>query len=507
MIFCLALLLRMDVLKEIEMGKKVIMKNATLYSMVIGILTAVPIVLIQGCTVGKDYKSPQVQMPEQWQESSDVFAVVHDPNLAGWWTIFTDDCLNGLIMQAIENNQDIKAAMHRVDASRALRDYTAGQYYPNVDATGSYSRTQISKDGAVQSETASDPFDLHSAGVDVLWEIDLFGKIKRSIESSEASYQASIEDYRNVMVVLLAEVCRNYIDLRTTQTQIVYALDNIEIQRRTMMLVQKRYESEIVGELDVRQAEVNLANTESAVPLLHIVESAAMNRLAVLLGQMPGTLKDQLSEHKQLPVVQMTPAIGIPADLLRQRPDIRRAERQLAAQTALIGVATADLYPSLQLSGTFEIQSRQLSGLGNIHNQAYSFGPGLRWNLFDANRIKNIIRIEEAGAQELLAKWENAVLSAAEEVQNAMTAYGQQLHRRVLLDDSVKSSRRSVELVENLYTNGLVDFQNVLDSQRTLFLQQEKLAESEGSALQALILFYKSCGGGWQAGTFQCNSR
>lgn len=488
----------MDALKEVDMAKKMTM----LSSAVFWVLTAILSILIQGCTVGKDYKSPQMTMPEQWpQDPNGSFTAAQDPNLVGWWKIFADDSLNALIMQAIENNRDVKAAMHRVDASRALHDYTTGQYYPNVDATGSYSRVRPSKDGVAQSSTDPKAFDLYSAGVDVLWEVDLFGKIRRAVESSQASYQASIEDYRNVMVVLLAEVCRNYIDLRTTQTQIVYALDNIDIQRRTMTLVQGRYESEIVGELDVRQAEVNLANTESAVPLLRILESAAINRLAVLLGQMPGTLKDQLSENKPLPVVQATPTMGVPADLLRQRPDIRRAERQLAAQTAMIGVATADLYPSLQLTGTFEIRSRQLSGLDDIHNEAYSFGPGLRWNLFDANRIKNTIKIEEAGTQELLANWESTVLSAAEEVQNAIVSYTQQQYRKVSLDNSVKSSRRSVELVENLYKNGLVDFQNVLDSQRTLFLQQEKLAESEGAALKSLVLFYKSCGGGWQAGT------
>ncbi len=477
------------------------MKWFLIRTMAWSVLAAFSIVLVQGCTVGKDYKSPQMPMPEQWpQEANDVFTAAGEPNYAGWWKVFGDESLNNLITEAIGNNRNIKAAMYRVDASRALRDYAAGKYYPNVDATGSYSRTQISKDGAAQSGTEPDPFNLHSAGVDVLWEIDLFGKIKRSIESSEASYQASIEDYRNVMVILLADVCRNYIDLRTVQAQIVCAMENIDTQRRTLTLVQGRYDTGIAGELDVRQAELNLANTESSVPLLRIAEGEAMNRLAVLLGQMPGTLKDQLSEYKPMLAIQETVTIGLPAELLRQRPDIRRAERQLAAQTAMIGVATADLYPSLQLSGTFEIQSRQLSGLGNIHNKAYSFGPGVRWNLFDGNRIRNTIKIEEAGAQALLADWENTVLSAAEEVQNAKAAYIQQQQRKVSLDNSVKSSQRSVQLVENLYTNGLVDFQNVLDTQRTLFLQQEKLAQNEGAALQALVLFYKSCGGGWQAG-------
>lgn len=463
--------------------------------------------LFQGCTVGKDYQSPKIGLHERWStEPNSVFSQAQDPNMTGWWKVFDDECLNSLITQAIENNKDIQAAISRVDAARALRDYTTGRYYPQVDATGSYARMQSSKDGLTRSSAEPDAMNLHSVGADFLWEVDLFGKIKRLVESSEASYQASIEDYRNVMVVLLAEVCRNYIELRTIQTQIVYANDNIEIQRRTLQLTKGRFEAGIAGELDVRQAEVNLSNTESTVPLLRIAESAAMNRLAVLLGQMPVSLNEQLSPIKPLPVVQEAIAIGLPADLLRQRPDIRRAERQLAAQTALIGVAQADLYPSLQLLGTFEIQSRQLSGLGNIHNKAYAFGPGLRWNIFDGNRIRNTIKIEEANTQALLANWENTVLAAAEEVQNAMVAYTQQLDRRVSLDNSVKSSRRSVELVENLYTNGLTDFQNVLDSQRTLFSQQEKLAQSEGAALQALVLLYKSSGGGWQAQAAEPNN-
>jgi outer membrane protein, multidrug efflux system len=213
---------------------------------------------------------------------------------------------------------------------------------------------------------------------------------------------------------------------------------------------------------------------------------------------MPGTLKEQLGGSKPLPEIREKIIVGLPADMLRQRPDIRRAERQLAAQTAQIGVATADLYPSLQLTGTFEIDSRRLSGLGNIHNKAYSFGPGVQWQLFDANRIKNTIKIEEAGSQVLFAQWENTVLLAAEDIENAILSYSQQGERTVSLDNSVKASLRSLELVEDQYKSGLTNFQNVLDTQRTLFGQQDKLAASQGEVLKSLVRIYKGFGGGWQ---------
>lgn len=458
----------------------------------------VGLVCLSGCVVGPDYIPISKEMPSVWNQPLSA-GMESDPNMpVRWWEIFSDADLNRLIETAAAKNRDVKAAFSRLEASRALRDYTTGQYYPSVDATGSYTRYQAGKDGVSQLPDEPDPINLHSGGFDFLWEMDLFGKIRRSVESSEASYQASIEDYRDVMVTLIAEVCRNYIDLRTTQMRIAYARDNIKIQQDTLDLTKSRYESEIAGELDVRQAELNLANTQAEIPSLRIAEASSLNRLAVLLGQMPGTLKEQLGKGKSLSEIKEKIVVGLPADMLRQRPDIRRAERQLAAQTARIGVATAELYPSLQLAGTFEIQSRQLTGLGNIHNKAYSFGPGIQWRLFDANRIKNTIKIEKAGTQELFAQWENTVLLAAEDVENAMLSYRQQGERTVSLDNSVKASLRSLELVESQYKSGLTDFQNVLDTQRTLFGQQDKLAASRGETMKSLVRVYKGFGGGWQ---------
>jgi multidrug efflux system outer membrane protein len=467
------------------------------------IILLIVLCFLSGCTVGPDYSSPAMDMSSGWPGSAkSVFLESPDANKPGWWKVFSDGDLDNLIEIAIANNRDVRASAYRVEASRASRDYTSGQYWPDINAEGSQIRSQASKDGAVQTAKEPDPKTVNSGGFDFMWEIDLFGRIRRSVESARASYQASIEDYHDVMVTLLAEVCRNYIELRTAQMRIAYAQDNIKIQQDTLGLTKSRYEAEIAGELDVRQAELNLANTQAEIPSLRIAEAAAINRLAVLLGKMPGAIREQLSQAKPLPYskieTQNLASLPMPADMLRQRPDIRRAERRLAAQTAQIGVATADLYPSLELSGTFEIQSRRMSGLGNIHNKAYSFGPNLQWNLFDANRIKNTIKMEKAGTQELLANWENTVLSAAEDVENAITSYAQQKQRKESLDNSVKASLRSLELVENLYKNGLTDFQNVLDTQRTLFTQQDKLADSQGQVLQALVRVYKGFGCGWQ---------
>jgi multidrug efflux system outer membrane protein len=464
---------------------------------VIGLLLVDVIFLFTGCTVGPNYKPPEMEMPQEWQHSlANVFSTVPDVNNEGWWKIFADEDLDDLVRRATQSNRDIKAAFDRVEASRALRDFTAGRYYPNINASGSYNRSLLR--GLTQVAASTQPLDIYSSGFNFLWEIDLFGKIKRSIESSQASYQATIEDYRDVMVTLLADVCSNYIELRTIQARIKYAKDNVEIQRKTLELTKSLYQAEIVGELDVKQAEFNLANTESEIPTLLIVEEASFNRLAVLLGELPGSLRNEISSYKSLAPVKENINISLPVNLLRQRPDIRRAERILAAQTATIGVAEADLYPALQLSGYFQTQSLKFSGLGNINNKAYSYGPGLTWNIFDGNRIRNNIKIQEAVTDELLADWQNTVLAAVEDVQNAMYAYIQQAKRQQLLEDSVTASLRSVDLVQSLYKSGLTDFQNVLDTQRTLFLQQDNLAVSNGLLLQDIVLIHKAFGAGWQ---------
>lgn len=452
---------------------------------------------ISGCAVGPNYKPPKMEMPKEWPQSkSGAFIAPADVNNSQWWKIFSDEDLDKVISRAVQNNYDIKASIYRIEASRALRDYTAGQYYPNINALASYNRELPST--ALIPGISTKPINLYSAGFNFLWEIDLFGKIKRSIESSQASYQASVEDYRGVLVTLITDVCTNYINLRTIQERIKFVRDNVGIQRKTLELTRNLFKAEIAGELDVRQAEFNLANTESEIPTLLIAEEAAYNSLAVLIGELPGSLRDELSLNVSLADVNESINISLPADLLRQRLDICKAERQLASQTALIGVAEADLYPALQLTGLFETQALKFSGLGNINNKTYSFGPGITWNLFDGNRIRDNMKIQKAVTSELLANWQQTVLSAVEDVHNAMYAYVQEAERKKSLETSVKASLRSVTLVESLYQSGLTDFQNVLNTQRNLSIQQDALAASRGLLFQDIVLIYKAFGSGWQ---------
>ena len=471
--------------------------NQKLYKWCIsmGPVTAVTVLLtVSGCTVGPNYTRPDLNLPDQWAAADSAPA---DPNLLSqWWTTFDDATLNTLIERADVNNLDLKAALARLDQSHALRAYASGENLPTIDATGSYTRSRYSQNGlnAVPGEHS-----LYSAGFDAAWEIDLFGRIRRSVESAQAAFEQSIEDYRDVRISLYAEVARNYIELRTAQARIRYAVANIDIQQKTLELTQNRFDAEIAPELDVSQARLNLANTESEIPSLRIAENAALNRLAVLVGTTPHTLREELARPEPLPTVQSALTTGLPAELLRRRPDIRSAERALASQTARIGLAEAHRYPSFSLFGTLELQATQFSNMGDWDSRAFAFGPGLRWNLFDGNRLRSLVDIEEARTRQLAAAYEASVLRAVEEVENALVGYVQENERVAALRRSVEAARKSVEMVQTLYKNGLTDFQNVLDSQRSLFTQEDRLAISEGLILQQIVGLYKALGGGWAA--------
>jgi len=453
---------------------------------------------VTGCAVGPDYEKPKLELPPSWNQEQQEQNNAMPVELKDWWVVLNDPVLESLIERSAKANLDLREALFRIEESRALRDFSTGRYSPQIDLSASYVRSRDSEDGlASLLGRKVDQINFHSAGFDSSWEIDLFGGIKRYVESSQASLEASIDNYHDVMITLYAEVARNYVELRTIQTRIRFALQNIHSQQETLKLTEDRFNAGIAPELDVTQAKLNLANTESEVPSLRLAETQAVNRIAVLLGEFPQTFQAELNADKSIPTPSKPIKAGLPADLLRRRPDIRQAERQLAAQTAKIGVATADLYPSFSLTGTFHLQAVELSDMGDLPSRAYSFGPNLRWNIFDGNRIRNNIRIEEARAEQARVRYERTVLSAVEEVENAMTAYRQESQRRSALERSSAASEKSVELVQSLYKSGLTDFQNVLDMQRTLFLQQDKLTTSLGQVSLNLIRIYKSLGGGW----------
>ena len=457
---------------------------------------------ISGCKVGPDYVRPKYKVPDQWHQSAIKGLEDGSANLQTWWTVFDDPVLENLIEQAQDENLELQITYVRIMEARALLGIASGEYWPTIDAAGSYSRSRVSENGLTAPAVGSpDQMNLHSMGVDSSWEIDVFGRISRSVESAQASMEASVEDYRDVLVSLYSQVAQTYIDVRSLQTRIQYARDNVTLQRDTLKLTQDRRKAGLVPQLDVEQAKLVLASTESTIPRLRQFESQAVHRLSVLLGQPPGALYDRLSSASDIPQVPEDVIAGLPAELLRQRPDIRRAERVLAAETAEIGIATADLYPTFSLSGTFALEAQQIKDVDNWNSRTWGFGPAMRWNLFDGNRIRSNIKVQEAQTEQALLAYEQTVLQALEEVENTMVAYKKEQQRFGALQRSVAAAGKSVELVQTLYKNGLTDFQNVLDMQRVLTAEQDKLAESEGQVVKNLVGLYKSLGGGWSAET------
>jgi multidrug efflux system outer membrane protein len=454
---------------------------------------------LAGCILGPDYKPVSKTMPSQWNQSLSA-EMTNEPNLPlRWWEVLEDPTLNELVEQARANNLTLEAAGWKIQEVRATRDYVLGRYYPSVDAVGSYNRARNSDYGRAKSPNGgrNSADSLYSSGFDASWELYLFGQFDRAVESAQASFEAEIENYHDVLISLYAEVAANYVDLRTTQARLQFARGNLELQKQTLKLAESRFKAGLVPELDVEQAKLNLTNTESDIPRLLSREQADNYRLCVLTGLNPGQLSPQLSEPGPVPRLNTQARIILPARLLRQRPDIRRAERQLAAQTANIGLAQGDLYPSFTLNGSIALQATDFSDMTKDGSDAYSFGPGFRWAIFDANRIKNNIRIQETRTRQLFYQYQQTVLTAQEEVENAITAFVQEKRRNLSLAQSVDSAKRSSVLVGTLYKSGLTDFQNVLVTQRSLSVQQDSLAESQGQMAQNLIRLYKSLGGGW----------
>ena len=453
--------------------------------------------LLGGCkVVGPDYVAPEASLPDQWAMDLMQDLEGGDASLHTWWTTLDDPLLDDLIARAGAGNLDLRSAFARIKASRARRGIATADRYPTVDGVGGAERSRISK--GIVPELPPGPSRTDTTefiGFDGTWEVDLWGRISRSIESADASLEASYEDYRDVLVLLYAEVAFNYVEARTLQARIESAERNIESQEGTRDYTQNRLDAGIAPELDVRQAELNLGVTESTLPSLRIAFAQTVHRLGVLLGEQPSALRDELDAAAPIPEPKQLAVVGVPADLLRQRPDIRRAERDLAAQTARIGVATAELYPQFSLNGTFGLESTD--DLFESRNRAWSFTPFIRWNLFDGGSIRNSINVEDARTEEALVIYEQTVLLALEDVENSMVAYLEEQQRRESLERSVTAAQRAVELVKVLYDTGLTDFQNVLDTERSLFTQEDQLAESEGAVVQNLIAVYRALGGGW----------
>jgi NodT family efflux transporter outer membrane factor (OMF) lipoprotein len=416
------------------------------------------------------------------------------PGLAAWWKTLNDPELSKLIERAVARNRDLKKAEARVREARARRGLSKAGLYPTLDATGSAARSRGSADIGPTATT-----DLFSAGLDASWEIDLFGGVRRSVEAADADLQAAGEDLRDTLVSLLAEVGLNYVDLRTGQARLAVTEASLKSQEETHRLALWRFQAGLGDDLAVQQARYNLENTRAQIPTLRTAISEAKNRLAVLLGEAPGAVHAELSKPEPVPSLPPEVAIGVPADLLRQRPDVRKAERQLAAQTARIGVATADLYPKLTLSGAIGLQALTFGGLFNAANTFSSGSSGLTWRIFDAGAIRKNIEIQSALQEQSLIAYESAVLAALEEAENAILAYAQEQRRRQSLAEATRSAQAAAELAEIKYRAGLIDFTTVLEAERSLLSFRDQLAQSDGAIVMNLVKLYKALGGGWTA--------
>lgn len=460
---------------------------------------AAALLLVIGCaSVGRDYESPQATIPAGWREpigSPSKGA----PDLAQWWRKLEDPVLDSLVERAVHGSLDLREALSRVREARALRGVAAADRFPTIDANMSYERGRLSETTASgQSFPSLGETDTYAAGLDAAWEIDLWGRVRRSVEAADADLEANIEDARDVAVTVVAETAIHYIELRAFQQRVALARTNVALQEQTFDLVRTRFESGLVGERDMAQAATNLEITRSLVPTLEFGLRAAENRLAVLLGLAPGELAAELAETQPIPVPPAEVAIGVPADLLRRRPDVRRAERDLAAETARIGVAQGDLYPRFALSGNLGFESGDVSDLFEGDSQVFGVGPSLRWNVFDAGRLRRRVDAQDARAEQALVRWERAVLTALEESENAMTAFVREQSRRRSLATGAEHARLAVELAQAQYREGLSDFQPVLDSERTLADLEDGLAQSDAAITTNLVVLYKALGGGWE---------
>ncbi|MBW2712410.1 MAG: efflux transporter outer membrane subunit [Deltaproteobacteria bacterium] len=457
--------------------------------------------LFTGCAVGPNYVPDEPETPDVWHQELTRGLATGEVDLRTWWKIFGDPQIDTLIERASGGNLDVQESLARVMETRARVGFAKGEYFPDTNAGGEIARTRPSKGISQNMPPPANRHDtLYATGLDAVWEMDVWGRIRRSVESADADMQASIEDYRDVQVTLYAEVALNYVEIRALQTRIDYALGNVKTQSDALKLTQDRRDAGIGSDLEVSQAELNLARTESAVPSLRQRLAEAIHRLGVLMGEPPNALYAELSEHEPIPAPEASEIlIGLPTELLRQRPDVRSAERELAAQTARIGVATAELYPSFSLNGSFEFAAYSSSSFFSSGNKAWGVGPTFRWNLFDGGRVRSLIRVEDARAEQAAARYEHTILRAMEEVEDAMVAFVEESARREALTRSTAAAQKSSDLVLILYRTGLTDFQNVLDMDRSLFLEQDALGESEGRVSQNLIRIYKALGGGWAA--------
>ena len=461
--------------------------------------------------VGPDFVKPEAPVEKEWLEARNAAIKTEASDYKDWWAVFNDPVLNNLVETAYQQSLPLQILGIRILQARAQLGVVIGNLYPQQQqGRGGADYNRISENSP-NSLNIDDSFWQYNVGFDAAWELDIWGKFRRAIESGVANMETAIANYDDVLVSLTSEVARTYVLLRTYEERLEIARQNVKIQKRSLEIAEIRFKAGAVTMLDVAQAKSLLKSTEALVPRFEAAIRQAKNAMAILLGKLPGEIDYMIGGAKRIPKTPTTIVVDIPAELLRRRPDIRLAEYQIATQTPLIGVSKADLFPAFELFGSFGLSTStskntksggpdgsSFSDLFEADSFEFFGGPSLRWNLFNYGRISNRVRVEDALLQQLIVNYEDTVIRAHQEVEDSMIGFLKKQQEAGFLNDSVKAAERSVDLSMFQYKEGMVDYQRVLDSQRFLSDQQDGWTATRGEVILNLVALYKALGGGWQ---------
>jgi outer membrane protein, multidrug efflux system len=467
------------------------------------VIASLCVALLAGCAVGPNYQAPKTNTPAQWTTSLAGGETNGPVDLGQWWKNFNDTNLDALIATAIQSNLTLNIAEARVREARAQKGVVSGGLWPSLGAGAGYSRNHYGANTFPPLGGFGVPLDynLYNADFDAAWELDIFGGTRRAVEAANAQIGAAEYGERDVLVSLLAEVARNYIGARAYQQRLNIVQENIRVEQDTLDLTSNRYENGLTSDLDVQQAKALLNQNEAEVPSLEASFDSSVYQLGVLLGQPPDALVDEMSATNPIPLTPPLVPVGLPSDLLQRRPDVQQAERQLAAATAQIGVAKADLFPKFSLTGTVGVQSTWAWNWMDYASKYWNAGPTVEWDLFQAGSIVANVHVQNARQQQALDTYQQTVLVALQDTETALTAYAREQVRREKLVQSAQADQEAFDLAAQLYQNGLADFLNVLDSESKLYAAQDAVVQSDQNVSLDLVQLYKALGGGWEQAT------
>jgi len=451
--------------------------------------------LLSACAVGPNYVKPDVKTAPGFAGAGETVYNTQDP-VAQFWTGFGDETLNQLVADSLAANTDLRVALANVKEARAFNRESKFDLAPTITTSGGYTKQRLSTEQS--AAVFGREQELYDAGFDASWELDLFGRVRRGVEASRAQAASAVANLQDAQVIVTAEVSRTYFDLRGAQTQLAVAQANVLNQQETLKLTQVRLDAGRGTELDTSRAQAQLSTTLATVGPLEAAVARDIHRLSVLTGREPNALTDLLAPTKELPPLPAIAAVGDPASLLRRRPDIRVAERDLAGATARIGVAIGDLFPKVSFTGTVGYVAGNASALGDSGTDSYVIAPGISWAALDVGRVRARIAGARARNEAALARYDHTVLGALEETENALVTHARARDRLAHVQQAAESSDTAARLARMRFQSGLVDFLQVLDAERTQLEAEDRLAQSRTDAATSLIAVYKALGGGWE---------